>query len=148
MPCANVACPCHGLACRVKIIRAVSECVMIDPCRSVSMSICVSPCQIQGWPFSPKKSACGKLDSSNRACQVQGWPFLPEKSACGKPASSNRACQIQGWSFSRKKSACGKIHSSNRACQSPDHGCIMGFEYHKVTFGTDRTPLHRIAVQF
>ena len=38
MPCANVACPCHGLACRVKIIRAVSERVMIDPCQDRSVS--------------------------------------------------------------------------------------------------------------
>ena len=50
-----------------------------------------------GWSFSPKKSACGKLDSSNRACQIQGWSFSPKKSACGKIPISNRACQIQFW---------------------------------------------------
>ena len=50
--------------------------------------------------------------------------------------------------FTEKKSACGKLVSSNRACQSPDHGCIMDFDNHKVTFRTDRTPMHRIAVQF
>ena len=50
-----------------------------------------------------KKSACGKLDSSNRACQMPGWSFSPEKSDCGKLDSSNRDCQILGRSFSPKK---------------------------------------------
>ena len=39
-----------------------------------------------------------------------------------------------------KKSASGKLASSNRACQSPDHGCILDFDNHKLTFRTDRTP--------
>ena len=146
--------------------------VNVDPCRSVSMSIRVSPCQIQGWPFSTKKSAaasllaatglvksrdghfhrkksaCGKIPISNRACQIQRLSFSRKKSACGKIPISNRACQIQGWSFSPKKSACSKLVSSNRACQSPDYGCAMDFCNHKVSFRSDGTPLHRIAVQF
>ena len=50
--------------------------------------------------------------------------------------------------FTEKKSACGKLASSNRAYQSPDHGCMKDFDNHKVTFRTNHTPLHRIAVQF
>ena len=54
--------------------------------------------------------------------QMRGWSFLPKKSACGKLVSSNRACQIQGGHFHQKKSACGKLPSSNRACQAPAKG--------------------------
>ena len=57
----------------------------------------------RGGHFHLKKSACGKLDSSNRACQIHGWSFSRKKGACGKIPISNRACQIQGWSFSPKK---------------------------------------------
>ena len=40
-------------------------------------------------------------------------------------------------------------HSSlGISIQHQQSGCIMGFDNHKVTFRTDRTPLHRIAVQF
>ena len=60
--------------------------------------------------------------------------FTEKKSACGKLDSSNGACQILGGHFHPQKSACGKLVSSNRACQSPDHGCIMGFGNHRVTF--------------
>ena len=45
----GVTCPCHGLACRVKIVRSLPERAMIDPkaCqdRSVLRSIRVLPCQ-------------------------------------------------------------------------------------------------------
>ena len=74
--------------------------------------------------------------------------FTEKKSACGKMDSSNRACQIPGGHFHRKKSACGKMDSGNRACQSSDHGCMMDFDNRKVTFRTDRTPMNRIALQF
>ena len=73
-----------------------------------------------GVVISPKKSACGKMDSSNRACEILGGHFHRKKSACGKLVSSNGACQNPGWSFSPKSSACGKLDSSNRACNAPD----------------------------
>ena len=50
--------------------------------------------------------------------------------------------------FTEKKSACGKLVSSNSACQSPDYGCAMDFSNDKVSFRSDGTPLHRMAVQF
>ena len=78
-----------------------------------------------GWPFPPKKSACGKLVSSNKACQSRGVVFA-KKSACGKIPISNRACQIQGGHFHRKKSACGKLVSSDRACQVGSVPCQVG----------------------
>ena len=89
MPCPKLACPCHGLACHVKIVRAVSERVMIDPCqcRSVSIRVHVDPCQSVSNPgvaIFAEKSACGKLDSSNRACQTLDGHFQRKKSACGK----------------------------------------------------------------
>ena len=74
-------------------------------------------CKIRGWPFSPKKSACGKMVSSNKACKILDGHFHRKKSACGKMDSSNRACKILDGQFHRKKSACGKLDSSNRACK-------------------------------
>ena len=62
MPCPKLACPCHGLACHVKIVRAVSERVMIDPCqcRSVSIRVHVDPCRSVSNPgvtiFAGKKA--------------------------------------------------------------------------------------------
>ena len=103
--------------------------------------------RIGSWPFSTKKSACGKLVSSNRACQIPGGHFRRKKAPAARYLSATGLVKSRGGHF-HKKRACGKIPSSNRACQSPDHGCIMDFDNRKVTFRTDCTPLHRIAVQF
>ena len=66
MPCPKLACPCHGLACHVKIVSAVSERVMIDPCecRSVSIRVHVDPCQSVSNPgvaIFAEKSPCGNM---------------------------------------------------------------------------------------
>ena len=143
MPCPKLACPCHGLACHVKIVRAMSERVMIDPCqcRSVSMSIRVSTCQIQGWPFRRKKAPAASWIAATGLVKSRGDHFRRKKSACGKLVISNRACQIQGWSFSpRKQSACGKLDSSNRACQVGSVPCQVGSVSCRVKSGPCQPP--------
>ena len=50
-----------------------------------------------------KKSACGKLDSSNGAFQITDSHFDKKKSACGKLVSSNRACQVPDVHFAENK---------------------------------------------
>ena len=86
-----------------------------------------------GGPLHRKKSACGKLDSSNRACQIQGWSFSLKKSSCGKLDSSDRACQILGGHFHGKKSACGKTSQQHRACQ------ILGGHFHRKKSACGKT---------
>ena len=98
--------------------------------------------------FTEQNSACGKMVSSNRACQIQGWSFSPKKKRLRQDTYQQQGLSNPGVVIFTEESACGKIPSSNRACQSPDHGCIMDFDNCKVTFRTDHTPLHRIAVQF
>ena len=154
MPCPKLACPCHGLACHVKIVRAVSERVMINPCqcRSVSIRVHIDPCQSVSNPgvviFAEKKrlrqDTYQQQDLSDPGVVI----FTEKKAPAARYLSATGFVKSRGGHFHRKKSACDKIPISNRACQSPDHGCIMDFDNRKVTFRTDRTPLHRIAVQF
>ena len=108
--------------------------------------------------FSPKKSACGKLVSSNRACKIHGWPFSPKKKAPAAswlaatglvkswvaifaekkaPAASWLAAtglvESLGGHFHRRKGACGKLVSSNRACR------ILGWSiWQPVRFGSEQ----------
>ena len=203
MPCPKLARPCHGLACHVKIVRAVSEHVMIDPCqcRSVSFRVHVDPCQSvsnpgvviftkkkrlrqdtyqqqglsnpgvviltknkktltarylsatelvksRGGHFHRKKAPAARYLSATGLVKSRGAHFHRKKTPAARYLSVTGLVKSRGGHFHRKKSACGKLVSSNRACQSPDHGCIMDFDNCKVTFRTDHTPLHRIAVQF
>ena len=66
-----------------------------------------------------KKSACGKIHSSNRACQILGGHFHRKKSACGKTSQQHRACQILGGHFHQKKSACGKTSQQQQGLSGP-----------------------------
>ena len=45
-----------------------------------------------------QKSACGKLDSSNKACKILGGHFHPKK-RLRQAGQQQRACQIQGVHF-------------------------------------------------
>ena len=48
-----------------------------------------------------------------------GWPFSPKKSACGKTSQQHRACQILDGHFHRKKSACGKTSQQQQGLSGP-----------------------------
>ena len=78
----------------------------------------------------------------------RGGHFHRKKAPAASWIAATRLVKSGGGHFHRKRSACGKQVSSNRACQSPDYSCIIDFDNHKVTFRSDRTPMHRIAVQF
>merc|ERR1711966_40008 len=102
-----------------------------------------------GWSFSPKKKApAARYLSATGLVKSRGGHFRRKKTPAARYLSATGFVKSRGGHFHQKKSACGKIPISNRACQSPDHGCIMDFDNRKVTFRTDSTPVHRIAVQF
>ena len=50
-----------------------------------------------------KKALAASCLAATGLVKIYGWPFPPKKSACGKLVSSNRPCKIRGWSFSLKK---------------------------------------------
>ena len=110
MPCPKLACPCHGLACHVKIVRAVSEPGMIDPCqcRSMSIRIHVDPCQSLSNPgeaiFVDKKAPAASWIAATGLVKSRGGHIQRKKSACGNRSGlKKRSCDIKTCSYIEKR---------------------------------------------
>ena len=97
-----------------------------------------------GGHFHRKKSACGKLVSSNRACQIHGWSFSPKKAPAASWLAATGLVKSAGGHFHKKekkrKRACGKLDSSNRACQVRSVPCQVGSVSCRVKSGPCQPP--------
>ena len=86
------------------------------PCRSVSVRV-----KSRGGHFRRKKAPAASWLAATRACQIQGWPFSPKKSACGKLDSSNRACEVVKSGLCLAKS--GPCHAVSSQVRVSPHPC-------------------------